>query len=67
MQHTIPNLVVEVLPEPPAPLEQRLELGRLRVANQCRHLLKATAGPGTPIRFAHDSSIAERASLATPG
>ena len=56
VQHTIPDLVVEVLAEPPTPLEQRLELGRLRVAHERRHALKGTADLAMPIGIAPHSS-----------
>src|SRR5437588_11929177 len=45
VQHTLPDLVEQILPEPTAPLEQRLEFRWLWVTYERRHTPKATAGP----------------------
>ena len=58
MPHTLPDLVKQVLPEATPPLEQRLEFRRLRVTDERRHVLKATAGAPGPIPIAHASPIA---------
>jgi hypothetical protein len=52
VQDTLPHLVDHVLPEVPAPFEQRLELGRLGIAHQCWHPQKAAADPGRSTRIA---------------
>jgi malate/lactate dehydrogenase len=52
---TLPHLVQQVLPKPPAPLEQSLELDRLRIAHQRRHNLKATARRAHVIVIGHIS------------
>jgi hypothetical protein len=43
VQYTLPDLVEQILPEATPALEQRLELHWLRVTDERRHLLKATA------------------------
>src|SRR5947209_16447272 len=57
MQHTLPHLIEEVLAQPTTPLDQRLELGRLRIAHQRGHAPKRTPGTVLTTRVAHDSSI----------
>ena len=52
VQHTLPDLVEQILPEATPPLEQRLEFRGLRVTYERRHMPKATAarGHGIPHR-----------------
>jgi hypothetical protein len=38
VQHTLPDLVEQILAEATAPLEQRLEFHRLRVTDERRHM-----------------------------
>ena len=57
MLNTLPNLIEQVLTEATSPLEQRLELRRLRVAYERRHAPKATAGPAAGARIAHGSIV----------
>jgi hypothetical protein len=58
VQHALPDLVGQILPETTPPFEQRFEFKGRRISHERRHALKATAGPGARIRIAHAPLIA---------
>jgi hypothetical protein len=54
--HALPHLIEQVLPEPPALLQQRLELGRLWIADERWHAPKATVGVTSAAVLSHIAS-----------
>jgi hypothetical protein len=45
VQYTVPHLIEQILPKPPAPLDERVELHWLRVQHERWHPLKPTSRP----------------------